>query len=121
MSDKSYVDGLEQGIEIVKAILSLDVDTRKAKFGSSDIATILDRFDFAQLNEMVEAKEEKELKQYYVIRGIRQDPYKKVVVFESPKLKYEPDKEMIEKYLNFDTADFVVVEAIYVMEKKVAE
>ena len=51
MNDKQYVDGLEAGVTLVKAIFALPAYERKAVFGTSDVATILDRFNFAELNE----------------------------------------------------------------------
>ncbi len=49
---RDYVQGLEDMHTIIKSIFELPVDERKSKYGSSDVATILDRFDFAQLLEL---------------------------------------------------------------------
>ena len=113
--DMTYINGIEQGIEIVKSIFSLSKDDRKERFGSTDIATILDSFDFVQIqNEM---SRERKLVKHYVLRGIHNTGCKKEVVWESQWLEGKPSDAMILEYLcTNEEADFAVLEEVYTAE-----
>ena len=127
MQDKDFINGIETGIEIVKRIFELSVDERKRLFGLSDVALILIRFDFQQISELLKVDEKnfKELKCYYIIRGIKVDEngYKKVTA-ESERYRFCPSRELIESFINYHTlpcndipqVDFATVETIWVME-----
>ena len=126
MKDKDYIDGLEDGINLVKQIYELSVSQRKKMFGSETVPDILDRFDFAQINTILESKQPtKELKCFYIIRGIKVDKngYKKVTV-ESERYKYNPSWDVIDSFMKYHTlpidnipqVDFATVECIWVYE-----
>ena len=51
MNDKDFINGFESGITLVKAIFALPTYERETIFGTVNVATILDRFDFAELYE----------------------------------------------------------------------
>ena len=113
--DMTYISGMEEGVEIVKAIFALTAQERKDRFGTSDVANILDKFDFVQCQNILSRK--RKLGKYYVLRGIRIDGVKKNVVWESSRLEGRPSDAMILDYLtNNQGTDFAVVEEIYVAE-----
>lgn len=118
--DNNYFDGMEDGVMMVKRILELDMNDRKKHFGDYDVSNILDKFDFQQLHEILskpELRPDKELKKYYVIRGVRTSIGNKKVIAESGRLNFEPTDEMIEAFLlNHSEADFAVSETIYTRE-----
>lgn len=105
-----YVQGMEDMYNIVKALYELPVDERVAKYRTSDVAQIIDRFNFAQLRTMHERK----LQKYYVIRAIKATTCSKEVIAESIKLEFPPTDDMIKDFLSQHTdASFAVVEYIY--------
>lgn len=55
-SDKAFIDGLEAGVNMVKGIFELSIHERINKFGMTDVASILDTFDFAQIKNLLEAR-----------------------------------------------------------------
>lgn len=118
--DNNYFDGMEDGVMMVKRILELDMNDRKKHFGDYDVSNILDKFDFQQLHEILskpELRPDKELKKYYVIRGVKTSIGNKKVIAESGRLNFEPTDEMIEAFLlNHSEADFAVSETIYTRE-----
>lgn len=128
MQDKDFINGIETGLIMVRQIFELSVDERKRAFGCDDVAQILDKFDFQQISELLktgESNKEKELKHYYIIRGIRiNENGKKEVVVESERYKFNPSRELIESFLKYHTlpidgipqVDFATVELIWVME-----
>ena len=127
MQDKDFINGIETGIEIVKRIFELSVDERKRLFGLSDVALILIRFDFQQISELLKVDEKtfKELKCYYIIRGIKVDENgNKKVTAESERYRFNPSRELIESFMKYHTlpcddipqVDFATVETIWVME-----
>ena len=85
-SNVEYYNGMEVGVQIVKDILALSSQEREERFGKSDVAAILDDFDFEQMRNIM--SKEIVLSKRYVIRAIRNDAvtFKKRVVGES--LKY---------------------------------
>lgn len=110
-----YIQGLEDGIGLVKALYSLSIDERLDRFEEHQVPTILDKYDFAQIKERLET-----LNKYYVIRGIREecDGVKRCVV-ESDRLSFKPDDVLINAFLNCHKEkkiSFVSVETIYVRE-----
>ena len=112
MDDRQYVDGMETGVELVKRIFEIGIEERVKRFGTNDVATILDRYDFAELFDRMDC-----LNKYYIIRGIKDSHIRKDVVAESGRLKFPPDKTMIKAFMNVHKdADFAVVEEIFVKE-----
>lgn len=119
--DNDYIDGFEDGVLLIKNILSLSVEERLRRFRSADIAVILDKFDFQQLKELYNTPADKELKVYYVIRGIQTNGLLKRVTVESERYEYFPSPNTIEQFIrtnNLQTklVDFATVEHIYVYE-----
>ena len=118
--EQNYFDGVEDGVLMVKRILELDMNDRKKHFGDYDVSNILDKFDFQQLHEILsrpELRPDKELKKYYIIRGVRTSIGNKKAIAESGRLYIEPTDEMIEAFLlNHSEADFAVTETIYTRE-----
>jgi hypothetical protein len=118
--EQNYFDGMEDGVMMVRRILELDMSERKKHFGDYDVSVILDKFDFQQLHEILskpELKPDKELKKYYIIRGIKTSIGNKKAIAESGRLYIEPTDEMIEAFLlNHSEADFAVTETIYTRE-----
>ena len=115
-NDEAYINGMEHMYDIIKRILELSLEERTSRFGSPNLPTILDKFDFAQLRErMVERIEKK-----YVIRGITiNDYHQKKVAVESDPLDIKPDETLINAFLNCHknkNISFAVVETIYVRE-----
>ena len=119
--DNDYIDGFEDGVLLIKNILSLSVEERLRRFRSADISNILDRFDFQQIKELYNTPADKELKVYYVIRGIQTNGLLKRVTVESERYEYFPSPNTIEQFIrtnNLQTklVDFATVEHIYVYE-----
>jgi hypothetical protein len=118
--EQNYFDGMEDGVMMVRRILELDMNERKKHFGDYDVSVILDKFDFQQLHEILsrpELKPDKELKKYYIIRGIKTSIGNKKAIAESGRLYIEPTDEMIEAFLlNHSEADFAVIQPIYTRE-----
>lgn len=128
MQDKDYISGLEDGVGLVKAIFELGIRERKRLFGTESVPEILDKFDFQQISELLKAEKKdniKELKCYYVIRGIRiNENGKKEVSVESERYRFNPSWELIDSFMKYHTlpidgipqVDFATVETIWVME-----
>ncbi len=120
--DNDYIDGFEDGVLLIKNILSLSVEERLRRFRSADIAVILDKFDFQQLKELYNTPADKKLELYYVIRGFKENNTGiKRVTIESRRYEYCPSPETIEQFIrtnNLQTqlVDFATVEEIYVYE-----
>ena len=118
-NDEDYYNGMEDGVLMVKAILELDMSRRKEMFGDYDVTNILDKFDFRQIHEKLKVrKPEKELKKYYVIRGIRvvNNGFKRCIE-ESEYFEMKPDDRQIEGFLRInDAATFAAVEEIYILD-----
>ena len=51
--DSAYIQGLEDGVNMVKAIYECSTGQRKEIFGETEVARILDKFDFAELREII--------------------------------------------------------------------
>lgn len=113
--DSAYINGLSDGVGMVKTIFEMSIEERMERFGKANISMILDEYDFQQIKEHLET-----LKTYFIIRGIRVDDngYKKVVV-ESDRLTFRPDEVLINAFLNCHknkNISFAAVETIYVRE-----
>ena len=52
-ADGCFVQGLESGVGLVKSIFEMTAMRRKEIFGETDVARILDKFDFMELYEIV--------------------------------------------------------------------
>lgn len=115
----NYFSGMEDGIGMVRRILELDMSSRKELFGDYDVTNILDKFDFRQIHEKLKVrKPEKELKKFYMIRGIKVDEngFKKCIA-ESEYFEMKPDDRQIESFLRVnDTATFASVVEIYILD-----
>ena len=112
--DTDYIQGLEDGVNIVKSIYELTVDERIKRFGDFSVPDILDKFDFQQIREkMVERLEKK-----YVIRGITiNDYHQKKVAVESDPLDIKPDETLVNAFLNCHKDKhlaFAVIEEIWI-------
>lgn len=113
--DSAYINGLSDGVDMIKSIFEMSIEERMGRFGKANISQILDEYDFQQIKERLET-----LKTYFIIRGIRVDDYgyKKVVV-ESDRLTFRPDEVLINAFLNCHknkNISFAAVETIYVRE-----
>lgn len=51
--DLAFVNGVEAGITLVKRIFELSVSDRTNMFGESNVASILDRYNFAEISEIL--------------------------------------------------------------------
>ena len=119
--DSAYFQGMEDAVTMIKSIFELDKDTRAKYYGSERVSQIIDRFDFSQLHQLYQRQkheEIKEIRRYYVIRGIQVDKhgYKKVIA-ESNRLRFVPDEDMINAFLEVNSdVDFASVEEIFIRE-----
>ena len=121
VADDNYIQGLEDCYRMIKAIFEMDVASRIRYYGNTSVARILDRFDFAQIRNIYDRqkKEEiKEFKKYYIIRGIQVDKHNiKRVIAESSRLKFPPDEDMINAFLEtYTDVDFASTEEIFTRE-----
>lgn len=113
-NDKAYVQGMSDGVEMVKALFEMSTDERQEKFGHFLVAEILDNFDFIQIRERMES-----LNKYYIIRGIVANDQVKRCVVESDRLSFKPDEVLINAFLNCHkdkNINFAIVEEIFVRE-----
>jgi hypothetical protein len=113
--DSAYINGLSDGVGMVKTIFEMSIEERMERFGKANISQILDEYDFQQIKDRLET-----LKKYYIIRGINvdKDGFKKVVV-ETDRLSFEPDELLINAFLNCHkdkNITFAVAQTIYVRE-----
>ena len=51
--DSAYIQGLEDGVNMIKAIFECSTSRRKEIFGETNVASILDRFDFIQIRNLI--------------------------------------------------------------------
>ena len=51
--DQAFVNGMECGVNMVKAIFEMPTYEREKKFFETDVARILDKFDFSQIKEIL--------------------------------------------------------------------
>ena len=49
--DLAFINGMEYGVHMVIELFELTVDERKALFGETLVANILDKFNFAEIHE----------------------------------------------------------------------
>ena len=115
-TDRAYYEGMEVGVNIVKSILSLDSKERIERFGKSDISSILDDFDFRQIENIL--SREIILKKHYVIRAITaKDGHK--CIGESPRYSEYPSNELLLNFWSaYPDADFITVYELYTREFK---
>ena len=110
--DASYIQGMEDFYNIIKAIYELTYEERMRTFGMSHVSMIIDKFDFQQIRE----KMAHPLKRYFVIRGISVDDngFKHARV-ESGRLQFRPDEAMIKAFMDIHKGiSFCTIEEIYV-------
>lgn len=114
-NDITYIQGLSDGVEMVKALFEMSTDERLEKFGYILVAEVLSNFDFIQIKEQLES-----LKMYYIIRGIRvENNQVKRCVVESDRLTFKPDEVLINAFLNCHkekNISFVTIEEVYTRE-----
>lgn len=113
--DSAYIEGLSDGVNMIKKISEMTWEERDERFGYHDIGSILDIYDFSEIRERMES-----LNKYYIIRGIKDDYIgKKVCVVESDRLTIKPDETLINAFLNCHKdkhISFAVVEELFVRE-----
>ena len=115
--DSNYYLGMETGVRIVKEIMSLSVGERKERFGKTDVASILDDFDFRQIKNLMDR--EIVLSKRYVIQAIVGNGNEKKVMGESVRYKDYPSDDMILDFWGlYPEASFLVVEEVYLKEYK---
>ena len=51
--DLAFINGVETGVNMVKKIFELSTDTRETIFDSVLVSDILDRYNFAEISEML--------------------------------------------------------------------
>ena len=113
--DKNYYLGMEHGVGIVKEIMALSISERKERFGKTDVASILDDFDFRQIKNLMDR--EIVLSKRYIIRAIGGNGNEKSLIGESVKYKEYPSDDMILDFWGlYPDAAFLVVEEVYVRE-----
>lgn len=110
--DASYIQGMEDFYNIIKAIYELTYEERMRTFGMSHVSMIIDKFDFQQIRE----KMLDPVKKFYVIRGISVDDNGiKRVMAESGRLKYMPDEDMVNVFLQIHkNVSFATIQEIFV-------
>lgn len=112
--DSDYLNGVEDGVVIVKELYELSTKDRIGLFATSEVATILDNFSIMDIKDRL--KNGFELKKYKVIRGIRDEGTKLKVVVESARFS-EVTEDMVLNFLESnDNVDFADVKEIYVRE-----
>ncbi len=112
--DMTYLNGVEDGIIIVKQLYELSTRDRLGLFGTSTVSNILERFSIMDIKDKL--KNGITLKKYKVIRGIKENGKQKEVVVESARFT-DVTEDMVLTFLNANTnVDFAVVEEVYVRE-----
>lgn len=112
MNDQNYIDGIEDGILMVKNIFSLSREERVRLFGDANVATILDTYEFPRLREIMNRIEI--CNKYYVIRGVKETGVKKTVVAESMLQDTYPTMDEIHLFMRMHReVDFASVEIVY--------
>ena len=112
--DSDYLNGVEDGVVIVKELYELSTKDRIGLFATSEVATILDNFSIMDIKDRL--MNGFELKKYKVIRGIRDEGTKLKVVVESARFS-EVTEDMVLRFLESnDNVDFADVKEIYVRE-----
>ena len=118
IAQTNYNLGLEIGLRMVKEIFALSKSERVERFGKSDVAAIIDDFDFGQLKNLM--SREVVLKKKYVIRAIKEIEGKKKVMGESIRYTEYPSEDLLMAFWGmYPEATFIVVEEVYVKEFKV--
>lgn len=114
--DVNYINGLEDGFDLVKRVYELSEKDRKLLFGHTDVATIMDKYDVIDIRLKLQSGFV--MNEYSVIRGIKDYGDKIKVVVESARFKViTPD--MVEHFLETNgNVDFADVKKIYVRELK---
>lgn len=109
-----YTQGMEDGVILVKQIFELSQVERVNKFGSRNVADILDKFDFIQIKEKLAGEEVCTV--YYVIRVFTEKGY---VLHTSERMKIQPTSEIVLDYImRYPGAEFAKVETLFVRETK---
>ena len=105
-----YKKGMADFYFIMRGIFEMTPEERIKVFKSSNVATILDNYDYKQIRKMMYCKK------MYVIRGINVDKngFKKVVA-ESGYFNFKPKEVVISTFMKMHKdATFACVEEIYV-------
>ena len=106
---EDYINGMEEGVEMVKKLYEMTSDERKEKFGTTLVSDILDKNDFAQIAEKLK---EKRLVLRWMIRGYDKIGNK----FESPWYDVSPSKDMVSAFIDYNTLEYAQIVSIYVKE-----
>lgn len=115
--EENYKAGMDDCFLTIKRLYELSDVERYDLFCNSNVPTIIDRYDIADIREKLK-KCDKVVKTYYVIKGICSNSNgAKMVCAMSGRLKFEPTDEMIEAFLStHPIADFAYVNKLYVRE-----
>lgn len=108
-----YTQGMEDGVILVKQIFELSQVERVNKFGSRNVADILDKFDFIQIKEKLSGEEVCTV--YYVIKAFDKSGY----IHKSGRMKIQPTPEIVLDFLNRNPdAEYAKFETLFVRETK---
>lgn len=112
----NYINGLEDGFDLIKRVYELSEQDRKLMFGHTDVASIMDKYDIIDIQLKLQSGFV--VSEYYVMRGIKDYGDKIKVVVESNKFKVVTAR-MLEHFLELNgNIDFADVKKIYVRELK---
>lgn len=113
----NYINGLEDGYDLIKRIYELTEQDRELIFGYTDVAKIMDKYDIIDIQLKLQSGFV--VSEYYVMRGIKDYGDKIKVVVESSRFKVVTAR-MLEHFLelNGNIIDFADVKKIYVRELK---
>lgn len=100
---EDYIQGLEDGVGMVKQIMELSYQRREELFGSRDIGVILNKFDFAQMKEKLSIPPK--IKHYYELI---------IVADKSTKVSFDtyPTDEHINNLLDMWNAEKIIINEV---------
>ena len=119
--ENNYKAGMDDCFLTIKRLYELSSSERYELFGSTVVASIIDRYDITDIRTKLhdpKFKSDKTLAKYYIIKGIREiGDGRKVTCAMSSPLKIRPTDEMIEAFLlTHNSALFAYVNEIYIRE-----